>query len=137
LQPGRVGKGDDGVLAGAVAGQADGVELAGQRGDVDDVPGPTGDHALRGQLAAQDHAVDIDVQDAAGDGVRLVDDPADRHDAGVVDQHVDRAELPLDLVEEVGERMRVGDVELAVDVEAQRGARLLDPHFVDVADRDP
>ena len=120
LEPGRVGERDHRVLAGAVAGQPDGVELPGKRGDVDDVPGSAGDHPLHRQLAAQDHAVDVDVQNAPGDGVRLVDDPADRHDAGVVDQHVDRAELALDLVEEFRKRIRVGDIEFAVDVEAER-----------------
>jgi hypothetical protein len=58
--------------------------------------GSAGDHALYRQLAANDYAVDVDVQNAPGDRVRLVDDPTDRHDAGVADQYVDRAELALD-----------------------------------------
>ena len=39
-------------------------------------------------------------------GVGLVDERADRHDPGVVDQHVERAELALDLVQERGEARR-------------------------------
>src|SRR4051812_15596047 len=99
------------------------------------MPAPAGSHALSCQLAAQDHAVNVDVQNASGDGVRLVDDPTYRHDAGVVDQHVDRPELALDLVEEIGERTGVGDVELAVHREAEVGSRLLHCRLVDVADR--
>jgi hypothetical protein len=96
----RVGEADHRVLAGAVGGGPGDVRLPGQRGDIDDVSGSAGDHALRRQLAAQNHAVDVDVEDAPRDGVRLVDDPAERHNAGVVDQHVNGAELALDFVEE-------------------------------------
>src|SRR3982074_3048165 len=96
---------------------------------------PAGGHALSCQLAAQDHAVDVDVQNASGAGVRLVDDPTYRHDAGVVDQHVDRSELALDLVEEIGERTGIGDVKLAVHLETEVGSRLLHCRLVDVADR--
>ena len=46
---------------------------------------------------------------------RLLDERADRHDPGVVDQHVDRAELLLGRVEEARERLAVGDVELEGD----------------------
>jgi hypothetical protein len=100
------------------------------------VAASAGHHSLGRQLAAQDHTVDVDVQDAAGNGVGLVDDSADRHDAGVVDQYVDRSELAFDLIEEIGERVRVGDIEFAVHLEAEVGPRFLDRRFVDVADCD-
>ena len=100
------------------------------------MPASAGDHALGRQLAAQDHAVDIDVQDPAGDGVGLVDDAADGHDAGVVDQHVDRTELALHLVEEIRERILIGHIEFAVDVEPEVDARFLHLGLVDVADGD-
>jgi hypothetical protein len=98
------------------------------------VPVTAGDHAPRRQFAAQDHAVDVDVQNAPGDGVGLVDDLADGHDARVVDQDVDRAELALYLVEEIRERIPVCDIEFAVHVQAQVGAGLLHGRLVDVAD---
>ena len=70
------------------------------------------DHSLSGQLAAEHYTVDIDVKNATGDFVGFVHDRAGRHDARVVDQNVDRAHLPFDLIEEVAERLRVGDVSL-------------------------
>jgi len=136
LKPRRIGERDHRVLAGTVGGQPNGVELPGQRGDVNDVPLSTGDHALHRQLAAQDHAVDVDVENAPGDGVRLVDNPADGHDAGVVDQHVDRAELALNGVEKIRERIPVCHIEFAVHIELELGTRLLHLHLVDITDRD-
>ena len=62
---------------------------------------------------------------------------AERHDPGVVDQHVERAEPLRDLVEEVGEGVAVGDVELERDrPAAELGRRLLGELLVEVADRD-
>jgi hypothetical protein len=55
--------------------------------------------------------VQVDLE-LADDALRpLVGERRDRHDPGVVDEHVDRAEAPLDLVEELGEARQVGDVE--------------------------
>lgn len=97
---------------------------------------PARDHPLRRQLATQDHPVDVDVQDSAGYRVWFVDNPPHGHDAGVVDQHVDRAELALDGVEESRKRIRVGDIEFAVHVEVEIGTRLFRHRLIDVADRD-
>ncbi|CKT20317.1 Uncharacterised protein [Mycobacterium tuberculosis] len=97
---------------------------------------PARDHPLRRQLATQDHPVDVDVQDSAGYRVWFVDNPPHGHDAGVVDQHVDRAELALDGVEESRKRIRVGDIEFAVHVEVEIGTRLFRHRLIDVADSD-
>ena len=63
---------------------------------------------------------------------------ADRHDSGVVDQDVERTELPLGGVEETPERVLVGDVELeGDDAAAELAGGLLRELEVQVADRDP
>ena len=62
----------------------------------------------------------------------------DRHDPGVVDEDVERAEALLDLVEERGEAGAVGDVEGEADA-SRRRARPRRPRpraGVEVADRD-
>ena len=63
--------------------------------------------------------------------VGLVLDPVERHDPGVVDQHVDRAELRLDLVEEALERRAVRHVD---DPAEHRRALALHGDLVQVAD---
>ena len=55
--------------------------------------------------------------------VVLVDEPAQRHDPGVVDQHVERAEALLDLVEKALEGVAARDVELERDRVARRARR--------------
>ena len=70
-----------------------------------------------------------------GGRVGLVDERADRHDPGVVDEHVERAQLTLDLVEEGGEALTIGHVERQPDRSAaELGCGLLDQRGVDVAD---
>jgi hypothetical protein len=46
-----------------------------------------------------------------GRPVVLVLEPAERHDAGVVDEHVNGPELLLDVVKELGEPTPVSDIE--------------------------
>ncbi len=128
---------DDGVLGGRVGGAAGGAELAGLRGDVDDVAAVAGDHLLERDLHAEDHAVEVDVDLALGRQVVLVDEAADLHDPGVVDQHVERAELALGLVEEGREGLALGHVERQRDGARAEliggGARGVE---VDISDRD-
>ena len=70
--------------------------------------------------------------------VGLFEKRAGRHDAGVVDEHVDRPDFLLDRLDEVRERVAVGHVELECHGRADRSAaaasigRLL----VEVADHD-
>jgi hypothetical protein len=78
------------------------------------VPSAALDHAGRHGLRAEDDAVQVDVDDLLGHLVGLLEHRAERHDAGVVDQHVDRAD-GRDLGEERRPRGRVGDVELGGD----------------------
>ena len=106
-----LGETDDGVLGRRVRGAAGRAELAGLRGDVDDVSAIARDHALERELHAEDHAVQVDVDHPPRGQVVLVDEAPDLHDAGVVDEHVERPELLLGAVEERRERVAVGDVE--------------------------
>ena len=59
--------------------------------------------------------MEVDVDHACGHCVGLLHERTYRHDPGVVDQHVERAEALLDLVQEVGEAGPVGDVERQTD----------------------
>jgi hypothetical protein len=61
----------------------------------------------------------------------------DRHDAGVVDEHVNRPELLFGAVEEGAEGGAVGDIQRERDrARAQLGRGLPGEREVDVADRD-
>ncbi len=95
-----------------------------------------GDHTRQDELHAVDHTVHIDVEDALGRRVVLVEERPDRHDPGVVDQHVDGAQLRLGVVQEARERLVLGHVQAQGDRRRPQlpcgGARRLD---VEVADR--
>ena len=94
-------------------------------------------HPWEGELHPVEDAVDVDVDHSASGQVVLVDEPAQRHDPGVVDQHVERAEPLLDLVEEALERVASGDVELERQRPvAERRSGALGELAVEVADRD-
>ena len=68
----------------------------------------------------------------------LVDERPDRHDPGVVDEHVERPEAALNRVEELGEAGAIGDVERQADrVRPEFRRRPLGQRAVDVADRHP
>jgi hypothetical protein len=85
-----------------------------------------------------DDGAQVDLQLARDARVRLVLERRDRHDPGVVDEHVDRPQPALDVVEERGEGGEVGDVEPEPDDRvAQLGRGALRPLAVHVADRDP
>ncbi len=133
----RLGETDDGVLGGRVRRSAGRAELAGLGGDVDDVAAVARDHPAERELHAEDHAVEVDVDHANRREVVLVDEAPDLHDAGVVDQHVERAELLLGGCEECVERVSVGHVERQRDrARSELGGGLTGGVVVDVADRD-
>src|SRR5205814_3887412 len=111
----RLAQADNGVLGRDVGGDARHAELPRLRGDVDDVAAIARDHLAQRDLAAVDHAVDVDVDLAVRAGVVLVDEAPDRHDAGVVDEDVDGAERALDLVGELLDRLALGHVEVEAD----------------------
>ena len=111
LDADRLGEADDGVLGRRVSGDAGGPEPARLRGEVDDVPAVAGEHPREPQLHPEDHPVEVDVDGAPRGEVVLVEEAADRHDAGVVDEHVQRPELLLGGVEKTGEGVAVGHVE--------------------------
>jgi hypothetical protein len=69
-------------------------------------PGQEADEAV-------DHAAEVDPHDPVVVVVARLVGRAEHRDAGVVDQHVDLAEVPLDLVCHFGEARAVGHVELA------------------------
>ena len=77
-------------------------------------PVPRGRIRRIGLLGAVDDGVEVDLEHAGSPSRRPPpSNGADRHDARVVDEHVDRPQPPLDLVEEGGEAGPVGDVERA------------------------
>ena len=94
-------------------------------------------HPRERQLHPEHHPVDVDVDHPLRGQVVLVDEAAERHDPGVVDEHVERAEPLLDLVEKALERVAAGDVELERErLAAELGGGLLGELAVEVADRD-
>ena len=136
LRPNRLRQPDDAMLGRAVRGEVRKAGLAGAGGDIDDVARPAGLHPAHGLLGAVDHAVEVDLEDADRGRVVLLVERPDRHDARVVDEHVDRPEPALDLVQEGGEAGAVGHVEReAHGVGPELGGRGLRGGGVDVADR--
>ena len=103
------GEVDDGALGGAVRRLLDGrrPDQPEHGRQVDDGAGPALDHVATGQLAEQEQAGEVHVDDLAEavDGLVLGGDR--RPDAGVVDEHV---EVPVD-------RDGVGDEPLAVRID--------------------
>jgi hypothetical protein len=80
--------------------------------------------------------VQVDVDHPLRRRVVLVDEAAERHDPGVVDQDVEWPQPLRDLIEEVGERVAARDVELEADrLPAQLGRRLIGERLVEVTDR--
>ena len=85
---------------------------AGQRRDVDDVTAPAGHHVGQRELAAGDDAVEVHLDRRADRLLGLLQERPDRHDAGVVDEHVDvAAAVGAGLVQERGEGLPIGDVQ--------------------------
>jgi hypothetical protein len=132
-----LGQADDRVLGGRVGRATRRAVLARLRGDVDHVAPVAGHHARQRDLHAVDHAVDVDVDHAHRGGLVLVDEAPQRHDAGVIDQHVERAEALLGGVDEGLERVALGHVELEPGgIGTDLGGRLLGELGVEVADGD-
>ncbi len=90
-------------------------------------------HRRQRQLHAVDHAAQVDVDLQVADAVRLVEEGAHRHDAGVVDQHVDRPAGLAHRVEEAAERGRLAHVQRR-GVGAEGPRRLHRQLRIDVAD---
>ena len=126
---------DDAVLGGAVRGQVREPAAPGDRRHVDDVAGPARDHPPHRLLRAVDDGAQVEVE-LAGDALRaLVDERRDGHDPGVVDEHVERAEPLLDLVEEGDQPGVIGHVEPEPERGlAERRGRLLGRLAIEVAD---
>ena len=133
----RLAQPHDRVLGRAVGRAAGEAGLAGGRGDLHEVAATARHEPLEGELRAEDHAVEVDVDHALGGRVGLLDERPDRHDPRVVDQDVERAELALDLVEERREARAIGHVERQPDRSVtELVGRPLRQRRVDVADRD-
>ena len=94
-------------------------------------------HPRQRRLHAEDDSMQVDVDHPLSGRVILFGEAAERHDPGIVDQDVERAEALLHLVEEVLERVAARDVELERDrVAADLRRRLLGEVGVEIADRD-
>ena len=75
-------------------------------------PGRVAGMRFEGELGTGDRSVQVDV-DLAAESLVLLVDRRHRHDPGVVDHDIERAELALGgLIEEGGEGGAAGDVEL-------------------------
>ena len=139
----QLGSGGLGETHHAVLGRGVGPEhgeaaAARERGHVDDVARPPRGHPAHRLLGAVDDRAQVEV-DLPGDAVgALFHERPDDHDPRVVDEHVERPEPALDLVEEVGEAGVVGDVEPEPDrVAAEVGGRRLRGGAIEVAHGDP
>jgi hypothetical protein len=133
-----LGQANHRVLGGRIGGAAGRAVLAGLRGDVDDVPAIARDHPLQRQLHAGDDPVQVDVDHPPRGEIVLVDEAADLHDPGVVDEHVDRPKLLFGAVEEGGEGGPVGDVQRRGDrTGPELGGGPLGGRQIDVADGHP
>jgi hypothetical protein len=131
------GQPDDRVLGGRIRRAARRAVLPGLRGDVHHVAAVAGHHARQGDLHAVDHAVDVDVDQAHRGRLVLVEEASQRHDAGVVDEHVERPEALLGGIDEGLERVALGHVELEPGgVGADLGCSLLGELGVEVPDGD-
>ncbi len=94
-----------------------------------------GQEALQRQLGAVDQPHQVDVDHPVRGGVGLVDERADGHDPGVVDQDIQRAEPVLYLIQERGEAVAIGHIQREPDRSPSQLARgLLGQCSVDVAD---
>ena len=112
--PRRLGQRDHARLGGRVGHRVRVAFLAGDRSDVDDAAVARLHHVRRDRAAAQELAGEVDAQHA----LPFLDRVVDRRrvhagDAGVVDQHVDLAELPRGPCRP----RRVGNVDLRRAVE--------------------
>src|SRR5262249_22894827 len=132
-----LGEADHRVLRSRVGRDPGDTRLSGRGGHVDDVPAIASQQALAGELGADDDAVDVDVELALDRIVGLLGERRYRHDPGVVDDDLERAELALGGVEEAGEGAAIGDVKWERDGAApQLTRRALSQLEVEVADRD-
>ena len=128
---------DDEVLGGGVRRTAGEADLPRRRGDVDDVPMAARPHPRQRLLHPVHDAVDVDVHEAPRRLVGFGVEGAQRHDARVVDEHVERTELRFDGIEEAAHRRALDDVDGQRDrTVAQVGRGLLGGRHVEVADRD-
>jgi hypothetical protein len=108
-----------------------------RRGDVDDVTAAAGAHPRQCLLHPVQDPVDVDVDDPPRGRVGLGVERAQRHDPGVVDEHVERAEPSLDGVEEGPHRVALDDVDVQRDrAVTELGRGLLGGGVVEIADRD-
>jgi hypothetical protein len=97
------------------------------------VPAAAGEHRSQSQARTRHGAEQVDLDDLARNRVALVDESAQRHDPGVVDQHVHGPELGLDRGQERLEGGGVGDVQRQREHVGIRGRGGLEGK---VADRD-
>ena len=110
--------------------------LAGLRGDVDDRAAAAGEHARAARCGCP-RITPFRLMPSWRSSVafRLVDEGADRHDPGVVDEHVDRAELLFDLGDRKRPRSRGALTSSWYARAPRRSAVSVASVEVDVADR--
>ena len=107
----RLREGMHAELGHVVDGGAGVGAAARHRGHVHDVPSPVLGDQRQGGVGADQQAPEVDVEHPAP--VRRVGrrDRAEQHQAGVVDEHVEGAELGRGVVNEAGRLLLVGDVD--------------------------
>ena len=99
------------MLGGVVGGAAGVADEAAERGAVDDRAAALGAHLAQLVLHAGPDAAQVDRADAVEGLGRLVGGVGQReHDAGVVEGHVEPAELGDGALDEGGDLVLVGDV---------------------------
>jgi hypothetical protein len=130
----RLGEADHAELAGGVDRAAGHADPTDGRGDVDDVAVAALEHGAGGELGAGDDGAQVDVEDLVDRLLGLLHERGERHDPGVVDQDLDRAER-LGPGQERGEGAAVGDVDHeALGAAADLGRGLGGHVVVEVAD---
>ena len=102
----RAGHADQPGLAGGVVDLAGRAEQADHRGDEDDPAAAQPQHALGGPLGDPERAGEVGVDDAGPVVLAHPQQQGVRGDAGVGDQHLDRAVRGLDLGERRVDRRR-------------------------------
>src|SRR5439155_15555719 len=111
LAPQRAREAHDGVLGRAVGRHPRSHLAAGHRGHIHDLAAAAREHRREREPHAAHHAVHVHGEHQLGQGRRLGEEAPGRHDAGVVDEHVEAPRLALGRRDERGERVLVGDVE--------------------------
>ena len=128
------------ALGSSVGGNSLTAQLAHHRADVDDLAAALLDHIGNDSLGNDEGSVQVHVNDLTELGSGHLDHRDALDDAGVVDQHVDVADLGGDLLDHLIDGVLVGDVaDIAVGLDAGfpvGSQALVDQLLLDVVEND-